>query len=84
MHVHSIELVMNIMIKLILSETPFGTKQCAAFAAMSSQYVKTRRKHLGDSRDAVYKEVLDDCIFDLCNGGGETSAELAAEIYHAE
>lgn len=48
------------------------------------QHAKTCRKYLGHSTDALYKEVLDDCIFDLCSGGGETSAELAAEIYHAE
>eukprot|EP00435_Cladocopium_sp_Y103_P050379 s806_g15.t1 len=48
------------------------------------QYAKTCRKYLGDSTDALYKQVLDDCIFDLCSGGGDSSAELPAKIYHAE
>ena len=47
------------------------------------EHAKTCRKYLGDSRDALYKEVMDDCIFDLCSGGGETAAELAAEIFYA-
>lgn len=48
------------------------------------KHAKTCRKYLGDSTDALHKEVMDDCIFDLCSGGGETSAELAAEILRAE
>jgi hypothetical protein len=47
------------------------------------EYAKPCRKYLGNYRDALYKEVMDDCIFDLCSGGGETSAELAAEIFYA-
>lgn len=47
------------------------------------EHAKTCRKYLGDSRDALYKEVMDDCIFDLCSGAGETAAELAAEIFYA-
>ena len=48
------------------------------------KHAKTCRKYLGDSTDALHKEIMDDCIFDLCSGGGETSAELAAEILRAE
>ena len=30
-----------------------------------------------------FQETLADCIFDVCVGGGETAAELAAEILNA-
>ena len=51
--------------------------------AEKEQYAKTCKKHLGDSAGYLYEQVVDDCIFDLCHGAGEISAELAAEIYHA-
>ena len=41
-------------------------------------------KHLGDSTDELYQQVMDDCVFDFCLGAGETSAELAAEILHTQ
>lgn len=47
------------------------------------EYTETCKKYLGDSRDLWYQQVMDDCIFDLCSGAGETSAQLAAEIFHA-
>lgn len=48
------------------------------------EYVAMCEKHLGDSTDELYQQVMDDCVFDFCLGAGETSAELAAEILHTQ
>lgn len=34
-------------------------------------------------RAANWREVFEDCVFDVCAGGGEAAAELAAEILNA-
>jgi len=52
------------------------------------KYLGTDAKISGSSTDfeaqrANFQETLADCIFDVCVGGGETAAELAAEILNA-
>lgn len=47
------------------------------------------KKYLGEpstrSEDLhSFENRFDNCVFDVCNGGGEVAAELAAEIFHAE
>ena len=34
----------------------------------------------GNEIYSSFQETLSDCIFDVCHGGGEAPAELAAEI----
>ena len=38
---------------------------------------ETCSKHLGEAHGTYFFE---DCVFDVCHGGGETQAELAAEL----
>ena len=57
--------------------------------AEKEEHGKTCQKHLEHLADSAvstgstdwYQQVMTDCIFDLCRGGDETSAELAAEIF---
>lgn len=50
-------------------------------SADEDQAKQTCSKHLGcvDQGNAEVA-VLNDCIFDICHGAGETAAELAAEL----
>lgn len=41
---------------------------------------ETCNKHLGEAHGTENAEFLEDCIYDLCHGAGETQAELAAEL----
>eukprot|EP00435_Cladocopium_sp_Y103_P030090 s1072_g7.t1 len=41
---------------------------------------QTCSKHLGKAHGTEDAEFLEDCIYDLCHGAGETQAELAAEL----
>jgi hypothetical protein len=51
-------------------------------SADEDQAKQTCSKHLGcvDQGNADEVAVLNDCIFDICHGAGETAAELAAEL----
>lgn len=54
--------------------------------AEKAEHAKTCQKYLADSAVSMgswYQQVVTDCMFDLCHGGDETSAELAAEILNA-
>ena len=55
-------------------------------AAVKEKFAKTCQKHLGTAAGDLHEQheqALEDCIFDLCQGAGETSAELAAEIFNS-
>lgn len=68
--------------KAIDDEGPASLKACTE--EEQKEYSAMCQKHLGDSiTDVLYQQVLEDCVFDLCHGAGETSAELAAEILRA-
>lgn len=64
------------------------SKQLATSAAASCgpkkrrQARKTCSKHLGfaKNRNREDQAFFDDCVFDVCHGGGEEAAEMAAEL----
>jgi hypothetical protein len=41
---------------------------------------QTCSKHLGEEHGTEDAHFLEDCIYDLCHGAGETQAELVAEL----
>lgn len=66
---------------------PAFLKDCSGQEKIEAEAVC--KKYLGEppthSADLhSFENRLDSCIFDVCNGGGEVAAELAADIFHAE
>lgn len=50
--------------------------------AMCKKYLGEPPTRSGDLHS--FENRFDNCVFDVCNGGGEVAAEMAAEIFHAE
>ena len=41
-------------------------------------------KQLGGIPQAEIEDIMAECVFDVCRGGGEVAAKLFAEIYAAQ
>jgi len=63
----------------IICQKYLGTSDSDAKIAGSSDFDDVQRQR----GMLTFQETLADCIFDVCVGGGETAAELAAEILNA-
>lgn len=67
-------------------EGPAFLKGCSESERLEAD--KTCKKYLGQPPVGgalqSFENSLRNCVFDVCNGGGEVAAELAAEILYAE